>query len=139
LSIINCSNRPATETFLCHVRALKKKLGHCYNFRRRLAVVLASTSAGPDVSLGGNSCLARLVGLLLNWVSLIYCSSMFMFVFFFFFFFFYMYIYLQGCFCHLQNIRAPKSGSHATSIPVLARIGSWTLDFRESKCFPRGP
>ena len=24
-------------------------------------------------------------------------------------------------------------------IPVLALIGSWTLDFRESKCFLRGP
>jgi len=126
LSIANCSNRPATETFLCHVRALKKKLRHCYNFRRRLAVVLASTSAGPDVSVGGYSCLARLVGLLLNWLSLVYRSAVF----------FFFYIYLQDCFCHLQNIRAPKLGSHATSIPVLARIGSRTLDFRESKCFP---
>ena len=35
-----------------------------HNFRRRLSVVLASTSADTDVSLGGYSCLARLVGVL---------------------------------------------------------------------------
>jgi hypothetical protein len=30
-------------------------------------------------------------------------------------------------------------GSHATSRPALALFSSWTLDFRESKCFLRGP
>jgi len=44
--------------------------------RRRLTVALISTSAGPDVSVGRQSCLARLVGLL-SWVSLVYRSSVF--------------------------------------------------------------
>ena len=38
---------------------------------------MTSTSAGPDVSVGPQSCLVRLVGLLLSWVSLVYRSSVF--------------------------------------------------------------
>ena len=38
---------------------------------------MTSTSAGPDVSVGPQSCLMRLVGLLLSWVSLVYRSSVF--------------------------------------------------------------
>jgi len=103
--------------------------------------VLTSTSAGPDVSVGGYLCLARFVGLPFHWLSLIYRSSMFAFssgrllllllVIF--------YIYSQDCFCPFQNVRAPKLGSHFTYVPVLALIVSRTLDFRESKCLFRGP
>jgi len=40
---------------------------------------MTSTSAGPDVSVGRQSCVVRLVGLHLSWVSLVYRSSVFAF------------------------------------------------------------
>jgi hypothetical protein len=55
----------------------KMKLRHCYNLRPRLTVAMTSTSTGQDVSVGRQSCLVRLVGLLFSWVSLVYRSSVF--------------------------------------------------------------
>ena len=100
------------------------KLKHCYNLRRRLTVALISTSAGPDVSVGRSSCLGRLSGLLLSWVSLFTaprCSSSLQDV-LLLLLYTYIRIYLRNCSCPLQNIRAPKLDSHCTSIPVLALI-----------------
>jgi hypothetical protein len=88
--------------------------------------------------VGGYSCLTRLVGLLLNWVSLVYRSSMFasfsrrhhhhllllpiiiiiIIIILILYIHIPTYIHTQDCFCPLQNIRSPKLASHFTSVPL---------------------
>ena len=120
LYCLRCRNYLRLLSHLCHVGVLKKiKLKH--NLRRRLTVALISTSAGPDVSVGRQSCLARLVGLL-SWMSLVYRSSMLTFLSGRLFLLIILYVFLRNFSCPLQNIRAPRWAPLYLSIPVLALI-----------------
>jgi len=125
----------------------EKKFRHCYNSRRRLTVAcLLRTSAGTDDSVSGNSCLARLVGLLLHWMSPIYRSSMFAFslarlLFLFFLILLFLLVVISyifvGLFLPSSECSIPEIGQPLLLyVPVLAHIGSRTLGFRESKFQP---
>jgi hypothetical protein len=79
--------------------------------------VLASTSAGLDISVGGYSCLARLVGLLLNWVLLVYRSSMFAFSsgrhYYYYYYYYYHhhhYYIFTGLFLSSSEYSGPEGG-----------------------------